>query len=78
MSRTRYHDSSDPGRDPPIDLAPRGTVTGAASTAANKVSGAAVRQPGQGGADSPVTITLCDGSQFTFSRFVDDRVLAEA
>lgn len=78
MSRSEYHATSGPRGEPPTNHAPQATVTGAATTGGDKVPGAAVRPRDQGGAEPPVTITLCDGSQFTFSRFVDDRVPAEA
>ena len=43
-----------------------------------RVSGASVSRAGDAGGHAPITIALCDGSQFTFARFVDLRTAADA
>ncbi len=43
-----------------------------------RVCGASVSRAGDAGCDAPVTIALCDGSQFTFARLVDLRTAADA
>jgi len=42
-----------------------------------RVSGASVSQAGEAGGHAPITIALCDGSQFTFTRFVDLRTAVD-
>jgi hypothetical protein len=52
---------------------------GAGSPPANgRVSGASVSQSTDAGSDVPLTIALCDGSQFTFARLVDLPTAADA
>jgi hypothetical protein len=43
-----------------------------------RVSGASVSRAGDAGGDAPITVALCDGSQFTFARLVDLRTAADA
>ncbi len=43
-----------------------------------RVSGASVSRAGDAGDDAPITIALCDGSRFTFVRFVDLSAAADA
>jgi hypothetical protein len=42
-----------------------------------RVSGASVSQSADFGNNAPLTIALCDGSQFTFARLVDMPVAAD-
>ena len=51
----------------------RTSVGGAAPSLheSDRVSGASVSQSAWVGSDAPLTIALCDGSQFTFARVVD-------
>ncbi len=44
----------------------------------DRVSGASVSQSAGIGRETPLTIALCDGSQFTFARLVDVRTAADA
>jgi hypothetical protein len=43
-----------------------------------RVSGASVFESRRTDQGTPLTITLCDGSQFTFSRLADIRIAADA
>jgi hypothetical protein len=60
----------------------RGTasVSGAMSPprSSNRVSGASVSQPATVGRATPITVELCDGSQFTFARLIDLPTEADA
>jgi hypothetical protein len=53
-----------------------GTTLG--SNDRGRVSGASVSRRGDAGDDAPATFALCDGSQFTFTRFVDLPTAADA
>jgi len=44
----------------------------------SRVSGASVSRAGDANEDAPATFALCDGSQFTFTRFVDLPTAADA
>jgi len=44
----------------------------------DRVSGASVSQSAGTARDTPLTIALCDGSQFTFARLVDVQTGADA
>jgi hypothetical protein len=46
--------------------------------AIGRVSGASVSQATDAGGSVPLTIALCDGSQFTFTRLADLRTSADA
>lgn len=69
-----------PGPDGTVRFRRDHTATGMepAALPGPRVASAAERSPDHGAAPAPVTITLCDGSQFTFSRLADLRVTADA
>jgi hypothetical protein len=56
------------------------SVSGAAQSLhdSGRVSGASVSQSAWVDSDAPLTIALCDGSQFTFARLVDMPTSADA
>ena len=57
-----------------------GSVGGAAWSPheSGRVSGASVSQSAAVGSDAPITIALCDGSMFTFTRLADVPTVADA
>jgi hypothetical protein len=64
-----------------LDRAQGGASVGGAASwlhDSGRVSGASVSQSAGVGSDAPLTIALCDGSQFTFARLVDVPTTADA
>jgi hypothetical protein len=64
-----------------LDRGEGGASVGGAARSSHdpgRVSGASVSQSTGLGIDAPLTIAMCDGSQFTFARLVDLPVAADA
>jgi hypothetical protein len=75
------HRTRAPKLEPEVIERSQGSASLGGATLANhrgRVSGASVSRAGDAGDDAPTTFALCDGSQFTFTRFVDLPTAADA